>query len=248
MSVLSTLGAYEYPIPVGVILPYMSGEVPSTFLICDGQELNISDYPELYSVIGNTYNVSSPEGKFEVPALNYTLEYVEGTNVNTGATNPAGTGSITVGFSVAANNLPKISGDETNNSFTYTNGDGAAKIAYDNGVVQWDPPGGLPMITGINATASVGSFGKNPGGVGDTNYFTVGLRAEQYPLLNYTNGSPAAVSKSGTVTGTPASYYTNFIIKAKYLTEPPPVAPTAPLLSLDHPDTIIHVVCFGGIF
>lgn len=59
------------PIPAGVIIPY-SGD-PSTinfndWLLCDGQNYAINNYPNLYNAIGDKYNnASSQLGTFNVP-------------------------------------------------------------------------------------------------------------------------------------------------------------------------------------
>lgn len=64
--------------PLGVVEMWAGVEVPEGYVLCDGQELKQSDYPELYGVIGNVFNnaanhqgfVSSPQpGNFRVPDL-----------------------------------------------------------------------------------------------------------------------------------------------------------------------------------
>lgn len=42
-------------LPVGCGLQYYGDNLPKDFLYCDGSFLPVSDYPELYSVIGDTY-------------------------------------------------------------------------------------------------------------------------------------------------------------------------------------------------
>ncbi|HIZ28887.1 MAG TPA: phage tail protein [Candidatus Adamsella sp.] len=42
-------------IPTGCIISFSSYELPEGFLICDGSQLLIKDYPELYSIIGSIY-------------------------------------------------------------------------------------------------------------------------------------------------------------------------------------------------
>jgi microcystin-dependent protein len=50
----------------GMIIPISTSVIPLGFLLCDGSELNIADYPELYSVIGTTFG-SSDSTKFCLP-------------------------------------------------------------------------------------------------------------------------------------------------------------------------------------
>lgn len=42
-------------VPVGTILPYGGTNLPDGYLLCDGSEQLISNYPDLFSVIGYTY-------------------------------------------------------------------------------------------------------------------------------------------------------------------------------------------------
>ena len=67
-------------VPVGVIFPYAglspdttpSGVLPSGYLLCDGSEVLISDYPELFNVIGFVYKPASAligRGTFALPDL-----------------------------------------------------------------------------------------------------------------------------------------------------------------------------------
>lgn len=46
--------------PIGSLVSFAGTTVPSGYLLCDGAEVLISAYPELYAVIGNTYSGSAP--------------------------------------------------------------------------------------------------------------------------------------------------------------------------------------------
>ena len=60
---------YEiYKIKPGTIMLYGGAAAPEGFLICNGQELNPNDYPDLYNVIGSTYGLTT-DGKFKVPDM-----------------------------------------------------------------------------------------------------------------------------------------------------------------------------------
>jgi hypothetical protein len=54
-------------LPPGVIMQYASNTIPSGWLLCDGSSFTISQYPDLYAVITNTYGGTSPT--FNVPNL-----------------------------------------------------------------------------------------------------------------------------------------------------------------------------------
>ena len=42
-------------VPIGSLMPFAGTALPVGYLLCDGAEIQISQYPELYAVIGNTY-------------------------------------------------------------------------------------------------------------------------------------------------------------------------------------------------
>lgn len=46
-------------IPVGAIFPYAGLTPPNGYLLCDGSEVRLSDYPALYSVINYTYKAAN---------------------------------------------------------------------------------------------------------------------------------------------------------------------------------------------
>ena len=55
-------------IPKGTILWYSKNEAPVGFLVCDGSQVAIADYPELYAVLGNTFGTATST-KFFLPDL-----------------------------------------------------------------------------------------------------------------------------------------------------------------------------------
>lgn len=59
-------------VPVGTILPFAGTIVPSGYLLCDGAEVLISKYPDLYNIIGFTYKPAiylKGAGTFALPDL-----------------------------------------------------------------------------------------------------------------------------------------------------------------------------------
>ena len=64
-------------VPVGTILEWMSQNAPEYYLQLNGQSLSISEYPELYSVLGKTYG--GTDTTFKLPnqnaGANVTLNY-----------------------------------------------------------------------------------------------------------------------------------------------------------------------------
>jgi len=58
-------------IPPGFIMDFAGATVPAGWLICDGGQEDIVDYPVLAAILGNTWNlgVTPPSGKFIKPLL-----------------------------------------------------------------------------------------------------------------------------------------------------------------------------------
>ena len=80
--------------PVGTIIAWIgnTSNTPDGYLVCDGSEVSQTDYPELYSVIGDKFGTSSEEGKFKLPNL-VDGTYLQG-NMNSGKYMDAGLPSI----------------------------------------------------------------------------------------------------------------------------------------------------------
>ena len=59
-------------IPIGGIIPYAGANPPGGFLFCDGSEVERTKFPDLFDVIGTTYNGSTPligANTFKLPDL-----------------------------------------------------------------------------------------------------------------------------------------------------------------------------------
>lgn len=52
----------------GMIISTVATVVPDGFLLCDGSEVSVAEYPDLYAVIGTTFG-SSDSTKFKLPDL-----------------------------------------------------------------------------------------------------------------------------------------------------------------------------------
>ena len=55
--------------PVGLIAPFAGPSAPTGWLLCDGAEVLISTFTQLYNVIGTTYKASPTSGYFALPDL-----------------------------------------------------------------------------------------------------------------------------------------------------------------------------------
>ena len=93
-----TLLNHVATMPAGAILPFAGSSVPIGYLLCDGSEVLISDYPLLFSVIGYTYK---PAGlligfqSFALPDLRGRFPLGKD-DMNNGKTIPASDGSGTL--------------------------------------------------------------------------------------------------------------------------------------------------------
>ena len=71
----------------GVIQQYAGINAPDGWLLCDGSEVLIEDYPKLFTVIGNTYGTPSAATKFVLPDLRGRVPVGVGDGTATGHTN-----------------------------------------------------------------------------------------------------------------------------------------------------------------
>ena len=69
---------------IGEVKQYFGATVPDKYLLCNGQEIAVADYPELYAVIGSLpICQSDTDGMFKVPDLRG--EFLRGAGVNSHA-------------------------------------------------------------------------------------------------------------------------------------------------------------------
>lgn len=54
-------------IPVGSIIPYGNSVVPETYLLCNGQAVSRTNYPELFAIIGTSFGSGDGSTTFNVP-------------------------------------------------------------------------------------------------------------------------------------------------------------------------------------
>ena len=100
----SLVGNIADYVPVGTILQGLYAAAPTGFLLCNGQEVAIENFPKLYAVIGAFAECQSKnEGMFKVPDLRG--RFLEGANGNLGKRIEAGLPNIKgeVGYLKGAN-------------------------------------------------------------------------------------------------------------------------------------------------
>lgn len=82
-------------VPLGSILPFAgNGDLPSGYLLCDGQTVSRTMYPDLFNVIGTTYGAGDGSTTFNLPDYNSAERFVQGSTV-AGTEKSAGLPNIT---------------------------------------------------------------------------------------------------------------------------------------------------------
>jgi microcystin-dependent protein len=207
MSVSSALGQ-NFPMPVGSVMNYLGKNIPPSFLLCDGTEYNINDYPLLFQAVSSAYG-GDGETTFAVP--NLINEFISGIEQNT---NPptfsvgGGTFSGNYSFTIAETNMPSISLDATASGTDLTPVSITGQIGYTNGVLKQgsqasnSPSGSTTTITTIANDSSNSALWN----------FQVLSASGTYTAPS---GRPYAVSGSvSNLSGTPSYYSLKYIIKA----------------------------------
>jgi microcystin-dependent protein len=102
-------------VPIGAILPFAGSNVPTGFLLCDGTELLIEKYNQLYSIIGTTYNGSSPlqgasGSTFRLPDLRGRFPLGRD-NMDNGEQVQSSTGAVVDGGGGNADRIPGVEPD-----------------------------------------------------------------------------------------------------------------------------------------
>lgn len=114
----------EVALPVGTILPFAGGSIPSGFLACNGAGVSATTYADLYAVIGNTYGGNSTT--FNLPQIedNRFLEFssTRGTQKNAGLPNVTGEFDVRRGYNQYGADDGTLEGafvfNSSNNAFT----------------------------------------------------------------------------------------------------------------------------------
>jgi microcystin-dependent protein len=103
-------------VPIGSIITYAGSNLPSGYLLCDGAEIQIGMYPELYSIIGNTYKAGSDYlgvATFRLPDLRGRFP-LGADNMNNGIQVPLAPSGVTYGTTIegSGNRITSLTADE----------------------------------------------------------------------------------------------------------------------------------------
>jgi microcystin-dependent protein len=113
-SVTSIIGGdtgSSLDMPLGTILPFASESVPTGWMLCDGSEVPISEYQELFDVIGTTYGAGDSAFWAQVffPATTFNIPDLRGRTI-IGANDMGGEQSNILAIHQAA--IGQIGGEE----------------------------------------------------------------------------------------------------------------------------------------
>ena len=157
--------------PIGLISPYAGSAAPTGWLLCDGSEILISAYTQLYNVLGFTYKASPTSGYFAIPDLRGrfplgkdNMNDTSANNVTDIAADVLGAKSGTETVSIQVANLPEhkhdLRGDSGDQYYVVRDVSGTPS---DNNAIVYDAPNAtgagqaLPDSGGILTTDSLGT-------------------------------------------------------------------------------------------
>lgn len=126
-------GSNGFTIPTGAILPFVASttrQIPDSYLYCNGGQYNSVLYPELFAVIGTSFNTGGETaGFFRVPDL-VTNPYSE-----PGVFNPVPAGPVTVLESVALtpSELPNMLASDFTASIDFNPATSPSLYEHNNG-------------------------------------------------------------------------------------------------------------------
>lgn len=198
-------------LPIGSLMPFAGAVAPNGFLLCDGSEYLISEYTELWQIIGytykplgalqglNTFAVPDLRGRFPLGLDNMfsgvkvpkndgsgELIYTVGTNasrVNASAANNIGSGSGTQDTQLQISQLPEHTHDMR--GLTSTGEKGQQYYAIRNSS---DPAGDVNTVSHTTKGPSLlneGQFLPNSGGVNNPLLGEAVSLMNPYISLNY---------------------------------------------------------------
>ena len=201
MSVKSTQGFNDFPVPVGSIIAYAGAtdgdRMPKNYLVCDGTSYQETQFPELFRVIGIIFG-SGGAGEFRVPNL---VGFVPKCAVTAGviSATPTSSGGTFDPITLTATDIPTLTGMAlgANISGGFPTGSSTSDTAK---IDENDLDNDMPM-TGWNTTS------------------TVDMASNSAPIFNYNNGSGGVAPVNFTLSGATDFEIPNvemvFLIKTK---------------------------------
>ena len=199
MASATVSGFKQYPLPVGVIIPFAGLVKPAGYLLCDGSAYLQSDYPELFRVLsGVGYGQNATQ--FNTP--NLVGSFIQGTIANSASAFPASAGGDTVTFQLVEDNMPDFVPNTLTNftptSFSTSIGSGGL-ITNNSGL--YGQSGGSPTETFLQENQTNHPLGS----------ISINITS---PVASYTGtGTAQTVPLTSVV---PSNYTLGYYIRATY--------------------------------
>lgn len=143
----------------GMIMPYASTIAPPGWLLCEGQEVEISQYQALYDAIGSVFG-SASSGKFRLP--DFRGKFPIGANPERSIGNSGGASSVTLEEENLPDHKHTLEGDTGNQYFAVREADGTPLDTSSTTLdIQADGTGthGLAITGGVHDSFTGESFG-----------------------------------------------------------------------------------------
>lgn len=169
-------------VPIGSLVSFAGNNLPNGYLLCDGAEVLISSYPELYAVIGNTYSGSVPligVATFRLPDLRGRMA-VGADNMNNGIAVPLLPSGNTAGvttrdkdgvLSQTANRITSVTADTI----------GLGNGVEEKSILTANLPQHTHNLTGAAGTQFYAVSDDTTGATGITDNDSVGRTAQLIP-------------------------------------------------------------------
>ena len=204
--------------PTGSIVMWSGASIIDGYLFCDGSLKNKTDYPDLFSILGNTYGTQTAS-QFYLPNLQDKFAIGKGSTYSTlGATG----GSATVTPS-GSNSVPNFSGSSSSVSgsvsISGTTGSHTLTLAQipSHSHFTSSSGNGFPNTVQANGSLTMTSLSNGGAGNNDYNLFGVSGQANQSPSQSVGGGaghshsfSTSASISGGTTTASGSVSAPNF--------------------------------------
>ena len=131
-------------IPVGSIIPYGNSVVPETYLLCNGQAVSRTDYPELFAIIGTSFGSGDGSTTFNVP--DYRDKFVLGAGGDVDLAETGGEKEVTLTIDTMPAHTHPVKDRVYNVQFGRNDGGNGSR----------NPIGGTGLSHGVVEASSVG--------------------------------------------------------------------------------------------
>ncbi len=159
--------------PIGAIIQYSGSNIPSGWLLCNGNAISRTSYSSLYSAIGTSYGVGDGSTTFNIPDLRSRI----GVGYNsTGTFSTLGSSGGSTSVVLTATNIPA----HTHFVFSDTTTSTVGSISASNSPARY-------LVSGTSSTNYIMTTTNDPATVGNTSFVggTAHNNMQPYIVVNY---------------------------------------------------------------